>query len=490
MSAFINALDDRYVLTRQIGVGGFSAVWSGHDQVLDRPVAIKLLHASITGHEEALQRFGAEARHAGLLSHENVARIYDYGVPAPQHPPYLVMELVQGESLARVLEREGAIGPRRTLDVIEQTAAGLQAAHEAGLIHRDIKPANLLVNEYGVVKISDFGISQAVESVPLTLTGMIVGSPGYLAPERTGGARATVASDLYSLGVVAYECLTGTRPFSGSMLEVALAHRERPLPPLPHSVPRELASFVAELTAKEPGDRPASAAEVAARAAELRRQPAALATATFSGASAGAEARAEARAGVRAGVTAGVRAGVRAGAGAGKKKLAVGMGVGAAATVLVSVLTLILMGAADRPAESKAASTDSQSLRSARKSHDASARVVVDRRALIGEPIGIVRAELEQHHLRVLVRWLATTTQLPGRVVAINPAGKLSADSLVTITGALAPSVRSPDHPRGIKPPGHDHGPGPPGRGHHRGGPDGPPGHDGSPGDNGNDDSQ
>src|SRR5579863_7199483 len=150
MSAFTSVLDDRYLLTRRIGVGGFSEVWSGHDQVLDRPVAVKLLHVGLAEHEEALRRFGAEAKHAGLVSHENVARIYDYGIPAQQHPPYLVMEIVEGESLERTLEREGAIGPRRTLEVIEQTAAGLQAAHRAGLIHRDVKPANLLLNESGV----------------------------------------------------------------------------------------------------------------------------------------------------------------------------------------------------------------------------------------------------------------------------------------------------------------------------------------------------
>ncbi|HEY3904174.1 MAG TPA: protein kinase [Streptosporangiaceae bacterium] len=497
MSAFNSVLDDRYLLTRKIGVGGFSEVWSGHDQVLDRPVAVKLLHVGLAGHEEALQRFGTEARHAGLVSHENVARIYDFGAPAPQHPPYLVMELVQGESLQRALEREGAISARRTLEVIEQTAAGLQAAHEAGLIHRDIKPGNLLLSESGVVKVTDFGISQAAGSVPLTLTGMIVGSPGYLAPERACGARATVAADLYSLGIVAYECLSGTRPFSGSMLEVALAHRDCPLPPLPPSVPPEVAVLVGKLTAKVPGDRPADAAEVAARAAELR----VLGTSVTA-------ALPRASDGVWAGVRAGAGAGAGTGAGAGRqrpsfrepgwavfrrlswrrrvgKKFVVGMGTGAAVTALVGALTLILLGTSGRQAGADTASTNSQSLRPAKNSQVAAARVDVDRRALIGEPIWIVRAKLERHHLTVLVRWRVTAAQPPGRVVAVNPAGKLSPDAVVTVTGAQAPAIAPPGRRRGHQPPGHD--PSPPGRGQHRGGPDGPPGQDGSHGGNGDD---
>jgi eukaryotic-like serine/threonine-protein kinase len=498
MSAFNSVLDDRYLLIRRVGVGGFSEVWSGRDQVLDRPVAVKLLHVGLAGHEEALKRFGIEARHAGLVSHENVARIYDFGAPASGHPPYLVMELVQGESLERVLEREGAIGPRRTLEVIEQTAAGLQAAHEAGLIHRDIKPGNLLLSESGVVKVTDFGISQAAGSVPLTLTGMIVGSPGYLAPERTGGARATVAADLYSLGIVAYECLTGTRPFSGAMLEVALAHRDRPLPPLPPAVPSEVAELVGKLTAKDPEERPADAAEVMVRASELRRALANPATAALP----------------RAGVVAGPGPGPGAGVGRRRpssggsgwaafrrlstsrrvgKKFVVGMGTGVAATVLVGALTLILFGTSDRQAGADTASTNSQPLRSAKTSQVGAARVEVDRRALIGEPVGIVRARLERHHLTVLVRWRVTAAQLPGRVVAVNPAGSLSRDAVVTVTGAQAPSAGPPGPRRGHGPPGHSlpgNGPpghGPPGRGHHRGGPERPPGHDDSQGGNGDD---
>ena len=243
-----SVLGRRYALGERIGAGGFSEVWRATDLVLARPVAIKLLHL---GSAEALTRFRAEAQHAGGLSHENIARIYDYGEPAPPQPPFLVMELVDGPSLAGALAA-GPLDPARCLDVVAQTASGLHEAHLAGLVHRDIKPANLLLAPGGLVKITDFGIAQAADSAPVTVTGQLLGTPGYLAPERVLGASATSASDLYSLGIVAYECLTGGPPFTGPALAVALAHRERPLPPLPGQVPGDVAALVFELTAKDP----------------------------------------------------------------------------------------------------------------------------------------------------------------------------------------------------------------------------------------------
>jgi serine/threonine-protein kinase len=176
---------------------------------------------------------------------------------------------VDGPSLAGVLAA-GPLGPAGAMDVVAQAAAGLAAAHEAGLVHRDIKPANLLLGPGDTLKITDFGLSYGAGSVPLTLPGMLVGTPAYLAPERAAGSPAVPASDLYSLGIVAYECLTGTAPFQGSPLEVAAAQLHHPLPPLPRSVPDEVAALVTELTAKDPADRLASAAEAAGRAARLR----------------------------------------------------------------------------------------------------------------------------------------------------------------------------------------------------------------------------
>ena len=223
-------LGGRYVLDEQIGNGGYGEVWRATDTVLTRPVAVKLLHPRYTQRSEALARFRAEARHAGGLSHENIAQVFDYVEPADGQPPYLVMELVEGPSLETVLAG-GPLAESRTMDIVAQTAAGLQAAHATGMIHRDIKPANLLLAPGGTVKITDFGIAHTIGSAPLTASGELIGTPGYLAPERAMGEPATPASDLYSLGMLAYECLTATPPFRGTPLEVALAHRDRPLPP-------------------------------------------------------------------------------------------------------------------------------------------------------------------------------------------------------------------------------------------------------------------
>jgi eukaryotic-like serine/threonine-protein kinase len=262
-------LAGRFKLDKPIGSGGFCDVWRATDTVLSRPVAVKLLHPGYADQAEALGRFKAEARHAGSLSHPNIARVYDYGEPAGGQPPYLVMELVDGPSLAGVLAG-GPLGAARTMDVVAQAAAGLQAAHAGGLVHRDVKPGNILFAPGGMVRITDFGIAHAIGSAPVTASGIVMGTPGYIAPERVSGGPAAPASDLYALGIVAYECLAGAPPFTGAALEVATAHRDCPLPALPASVPAEVVAFVMTLTAKDPACRPGSAAEVADRAARLR----------------------------------------------------------------------------------------------------------------------------------------------------------------------------------------------------------------------------
>jgi serine/threonine protein kinase len=259
----------RYELDEQIGNGGYCEVWRATDTALSRPVAVKLLHPGYARKAEALARFQAEARHAGTLSHDNIARILDYGEPAYGQPPYLVMELVDGPSLEDVLA-DGPLDARRSMDVIAQAAAGLQAAHAEGLVHRDVKPANILLGSTMMVKVTDFGIAHAVGSAAVTPIGEMVGTPGYLSPEQVAGEQVTPASDLYALGVVAYECLAGAPPFAGMPLEITVAHRDRPLPPLPPSVPAAVATFVMQLTAKDPARRPRSAAEVALSASQLR----------------------------------------------------------------------------------------------------------------------------------------------------------------------------------------------------------------------------
>src|SRR3984885_950765 len=262
-------LAGRYRLESRIAAGAVGEVWRAGDQVLDRLVAVKLLQQGYAGHPQTLARFRAEARHAGSLTHPGIAQVYDYGEAGPAGVPYLVLELVDGPSLAGVLDG-GPLDPGATMDVVAQVAAALAAAHATGLVHRDVKPANLLMGPDGLVKITDFGIAHAAGSAPLTQAGMLVGTPAYLAPERTAGEPATAASDLYSLGVVASECRTGAPPFLGPPIEFAGASRFQPLPPLPAAVPAPVTALVAGLAAKDPAARPGSAAEVAGRAGRLR----------------------------------------------------------------------------------------------------------------------------------------------------------------------------------------------------------------------------
>jgi eukaryotic-like serine/threonine-protein kinase len=248
-------------------------VWRGTDLAIDRRVAIKLLRSERADDEDGLARFRAEAHHAGSLSHPNIAQVFDYGEARAAEPGYLVMELVEGLSLTRILD-DGPLPPGDVMDVVAQAARGLAAAHRAGLVHRDIKPGNLLVRLDGLVKITDFGIAHAAGETPVTQPvtqpGMLIGTPAYLAPERISGLPGTPATDLYALGVVAHQCLTGQVPFAGEPLAVALAHLDRGIPPLPPSVPPAVAALVTDLTRQDPAARPGSAWDVAVRAEHLR----------------------------------------------------------------------------------------------------------------------------------------------------------------------------------------------------------------------------
>ncbi len=270
----ITELAGRFHLEELIAIGGMGEVWRAKDQALGRYVAVKLLRPEYLHDEVTLLRFRAEAQHAGLLNHPGIAQVYDYQDASPERPAYLVMELVDGPSLAGVLAG-GPLDPRRTADVLAQAAAALHAAHAAGVLHRDIKPGNLLLARDGRVKVTDFGIAQSSRTGHLTQTGALIGTTGYLAPERVSGRSATAASDLYALGIVGYECLTGRPPFQGEPLQVALAHLDRDLPGLPpeclgQAGGAELAALIADLTAKKPAARPVSADVVASRAGRIR----------------------------------------------------------------------------------------------------------------------------------------------------------------------------------------------------------------------------
>jgi eukaryotic-like serine/threonine-protein kinase len=253
-----SVLAGRYEITAPIATGGMGEVWKARDRVLDRDVAAKVLRTEYTGDPSFLARFRNEARHTAALTHPNIASVYDYGETEQdgQKLAFLVMELVDGQPLVTILHDEGRLPVDWTLHVLTQSADGLSAAHRAGVVHRDIKPGNLLVRPDGVVKLTDFGIAQARDAAPLTRTGMVVGTAQYLSPEQAQGMEVNAASDVYSLGVVAYECLAGARPFDGaSQVAIALAHINRPPPPLPADVPPAVRLLVERALAKDPADR-------------------------------------------------------------------------------------------------------------------------------------------------------------------------------------------------------------------------------------------
>jgi eukaryotic-like serine/threonine-protein kinase len=258
-------LNHRYRLAERLATGGMGEVWRATDEVLARSVAVKLLRREFVSDELARSRFRAEARFAAGLQHGGIAQVYDYGEQGDQ--AYLVMELVPGEPLSTILRRTGGLTPESTLDLIGQAARALEIAHTAGIIHRDVKPGNLMITADGIVKITDFGIARGSQGGNQTLTGMVMGTAQYVAPEQASGQEVTSAADLYSLGIVAYQCLTGQPPFDAdSPVAIALKHVREAPPELPDEIPAPVRELVRQLLAKDPADRPASAQAVADRA--------------------------------------------------------------------------------------------------------------------------------------------------------------------------------------------------------------------------------
>jgi hypothetical protein len=433
-----DVLAARYRLDHLIASGGMGDVWRAVDLVLDRPVAVKLLRAEYAQDAETVARFRAEARHAANLSHPSIAQVYDFAEAMQGRPAFLVMELISGPPLTQVLAH-GPLPTAQVLDVIAQVAGGLEAAHAAGVVHRDIKPGNLLVDRSGMVKITDFGIAYALGSAPLTRTGAVIGTPAYLAPERINGQPAGPPSDLYSLGMVAYECLTGSLPFTGTAVEIALAHERQTLPPLPAAVPREVGELIAQLTARDPARRPASAGVVAARARALR------------------DAMGEPTAGADAG-TAPTVIGPRGGDvweasqpgmaqrtltdisypgepgplafGSSRRRSRKGAVLAAAATVVVASLVGWIVATASGSAGPQGQVPGSHSSTKADRS------VTVDATALIGQPVSAVVSQLHQLGLQVTVAWQPSHDQRPGTVLSVQPSGKVLAGTTVVVTAA------------------------------------------------------
>jgi serine/threonine protein kinase len=265
----------RYQLDRRIAVGGMGEVWEAEDTRLGRNVAVKVLRPELSDDPEFLHRFRIEARTVASLDHSGIAAVHDYGeddaAVGGHRTAYLVMELVRGEPLSSLIAR-GPLEPEQTLRIMEQASRALQAAHERGYVHRDVKPGNILIRVDGKVKLTDFGIAKAADAVPVTRSGMVMGTAHYIAPEQASGAEAGPAGDVYSLGIVGYECLAGYRPFrADSAVAVAMMQVREPPPPLPDTVPLAARELIEAVLVKDPEQRYSTGGELAVAVAAVRR---------------------------------------------------------------------------------------------------------------------------------------------------------------------------------------------------------------------------
>lgn len=268
-------ISDRYRIESLIATGGMGQVWLARDTVLDRDVAIKILKSEFSADPNFLSRFREEARTTARLNHPNIVSVFDYGefedTDGGDNVAYLVMELVHAESLSHALGRLEKLTVAQALDMLSQTAQGLSAAHEEGIVHRDIKPGNILITPRGRVKISDFGIAKAVDSVPITATGTVMGTAQYISPEQAIGKEATSASDVYSLGIVGYEAIAGKRPFDGEgSVTAAMQHVTASPNPLPPDIPANVRNLIAIALRKDPKARYKDGSEFAKAVSQVQ----------------------------------------------------------------------------------------------------------------------------------------------------------------------------------------------------------------------------
>jgi eukaryotic-like serine/threonine-protein kinase len=436
-----SVLADRYELVSPLARGGMGQVWRARDRLLGRAVAVKILRSEFTEDEGFRARFRAEAQHAAMIVHPHIASVFDYGEVAAagtgEPLAYLVMELVEGESLAHLLRRERRLSPELTLSILRQTAAALAAAHAAGIVHRDVKPGNVLVAPDGTVKITDFGVAWSASSVALTGTGQVIGTAHYLSPEQAQGAKATPASDVYALGAVAYECLAGRRAFEGeNSVQIALKQIRDEPDPLPADVPADLRAVVERALVKDPAVRYGDGAELQAAVERVTLAPqhdSRTGTAVLPlplGAMAAADP-------VTA-PTERIAGPAERPAGRHRRRAALWVALGAALTVLAVVLGLSALGNED-PAAGTAPAPTTSSAPPSSTSPAPPTTVTVAADGLVGRPVEEVRAELQARGLTVQVTPVTTAEVPEGQVTAVEPGGAVPVGGTVTVSYAVAP---------------------------------------------------
>ena len=250
-------VNDRYEVKETIGEGGMANVYLAHDEILDRSVAIKVLRGDLSNDEKFVRRFQREALSASSLSHPNIVEIYDVGEDNGDY--FIVMEYVPGKNLKQLLKKRGNLTVTEVVDIMLQITSAMGVAHDGLIIHRDLKPQNILIMDDGGIKITDFGIAMALNATQLTQTNSAMGSVHYFPPEQASGKGSSLKSDVYSLGIMMYELLTGSLPFKGeNAVEIALKHLKEPIPLIKDTmsnIPQSIENVIVKATAKNPKNR-------------------------------------------------------------------------------------------------------------------------------------------------------------------------------------------------------------------------------------------
>jgi serine/threonine-protein kinase len=436
----VRSTADRYTRHHRIATGGMGEVWLAHDEVLRRDVAVKYLKREYAEDEGFRRRFLHEARSAAALQHPGIAAVFDFGESEVEDGlPFLVMEYVEGRTLSQVLA-DGPLDPERARGLVEQAAVALATAHDAGLVHRDIKPANLMVTDDDVVKITDFGIARAGEGLALTETGQLMGTPSYLSPEQAEGHSATPSSDVYALGVVLFECLTGHRPFvAESPVAVALAQVREPVPDLPPEVPADLAAVVERAMAKHPEERYADAGALAAALVAVGPQPTLLLTTPVPAAPPAAPPEAT----VPPLLPTAVRSRFRIPRERWPFALALALAALLAVVVAVTALTGGDNGTAGDPGNTPSTTPSA--------TPGATPRVTVDRAAYVGKPAAQVRTALVALGLKPTMHTVDNPGgHAAGTVASLAPVGSVPTGASITVNtwgAAPTPSTSTADKP-------------------------------------------